>query len=151
MMQADRSHRKHGDSLVINKKWIFIAAVNRATIFYYPQTTCGDLVVSAVIEKDDAVRNVLFQAVASQRPVATLAGDDSGNPSVFEPAKKSAQFVAQNKSIAERGKYRLKRVEDHAFGADRVDRVPQPNKQSLQVILSGFFDFTSFQVNVVDD
>jgi len=50
-----------------------------------------------VVEEDDAVGDILLEAVAGERAVAALGGDDSGEAAVFQPAEKTAQLGAQDR------------------------------------------------------
>ena len=82
-----------------------------------------DLLGDAVVEQDHAVGDVLLQALAGQRPVAALAGDDGGDALVLEPAEQPAQLGAQDRLVGQAAEQRLDGVEHDPLGADGVDGV----------------------------
>ena len=46
---------------------------------------------------------------------------------------------------------RLDRVQDHALGADRVDRVLEADEEALEVVLAGLLDLAALDAHVVDE
>ena len=54
-----------------------------AAVLDHAQAPGRDLFVDAMVEHDDAVGNVLFQALACERRFAAFAGDDGGHAFVF--------------------------------------------------------------------
>ena len=58
-----------------------------------------DLLGDPVVEQDHAVGDVLLQALAGERALAALAGDDRGDALVLEPAEQPAQLGAQDRLV----------------------------------------------------
>ena len=52
-----------------------------------------------MVEQDDAVGDVLLQAVAREGAVATLGGDDRRDAPVLEPTEQSAQLGAEDGGV----------------------------------------------------
>ena len=52
--------------------------------------------------------------------------------------------------VRQAGKERLDRVEHDALGADRSDRVVEPDEEPFEVVLARFLDLAAFDVDVVD-
>ena len=46
------------------------------------------------------------------------------------------------------GEQRLQRVEHHPFGSDGINRVIEPHKQPLQIIIAALLDFARFDVDL---
>jgi len=51
--------------------------------------------------------------------------------------------------IGQAGKQSFKCIEHDAFGSDSIDRVSQPNKETLEVIFARFLDLAAFDPNVI--
>src|ERR1700722_976844 len=102
-----------------------------------------------MIERDHAIGHVFFDALARQRPIAALAGDEGCDALYLQPAKQPPQFGPQDRLIVEPGEKRFNRVESDALGADRRNRVLQPNEQALEIIFAGFLDLAAFDGNIV--
>jgi len=85
-----------------------------------------------VIQDDDAVADVLLQAVAGQVSLSLLAGDDRGDLLVLEPAEEAAEFGPKDRLVGEAGEERLDGVEHDALRLDAVDRGSQPDEEALQ-------------------
>ena len=141
---------KNGKTFVIDEEGIFVGAVGRAAILDDAHAAGGDLFVYAMIEEDDAIGDVFFEAVAGKIAFAAFSGDHSGEAAIFEPAEQPADFSAQHAGVGEAGEDRFERVEDHALGADGVDRVLQANEESFEIVLAGFLNFARFDADVVD-
>ena len=109
-----------------------------------------DLVVDAVVEQDHAVRDVLLEPLPGQQALAALAGDDGGHASVLQPAEQPPQFGAQDAVVRQAGEQRFDRVEHDALGADRLDRVAEPDEQPFEIVLAGLLDLAAFDADVVD-
>ena len=71
-----------------------------------------------MVEKDDAVGDVLLEALTRERVDAALAGDDGGDAALLQPGEQTPQLGAQDAGIAESGKERLDGVEHDAARAD---------------------------------
>src|SRR5579871_2671495 len=66
VQQSERSHRQDTKTVLIDEKRIFVGTVRRTAVFDDAQAAGGNLVCDAVIEKDDAVGDVLFEATAGE-------------------------------------------------------------------------------------
>ena len=87
MLQAERGDRQHRHARLADQERVLVGAVQRAAVLEDPQPPGRGLLGHAVVEDDHAVRDVLLDAVAGQRPVAPLAGDHRRDPAVLEPAR----------------------------------------------------------------
>ena len=63
-----------------------------ATIFDDPQAPGGRLFRDAMIEQDDTIGNVLFEAKAGHRPVPAFGGDHRAHTLIFQPAEQPAEL-----------------------------------------------------------
>ena len=115
-----------------------------------PQAARGHLVVDAVIEQDDRVRDVLLEPLPRERPVAALARDHGGHALVFQPSEQPSQFRPEDGVVLQPGKQRFDGVEDDAPGADGPDGVIEANEQPFEIVLARFFDLAAFDAHVVD-
>ena len=84
------------------------------------------------------------------RSLAFLAGDDRRHAAILQPAKKPAQFRAQDGVIWQPGEERLDRVEHHALGADGIDGVPEPDEEAFKIVLARLLDLAALDVDVVE-
>ena len=135
VLQAVRGDRQDRDARLADQERILVGPVQRAAVLQDPQPPGRGLLAHPVIEHDHAVRDVLLDAVARQRPVAALGGDHRRHASLLEPAEQPAQLGAKHGRVGERAEHRLDRVDHHPLGADRVDRRSEPQKQPVQVPL----------------
>src|ERR1051325_475225 len=110
----------------------------------------GDLVLYAVIEENNAVCHVLFETVASQCPLTSLAGDDRRHSFFFQPAKQASQLSTNNGFVGQRGEECFERIEDDALRSNRIDRVSEAKKQSLEIVFAGLFDLRPLDEHVVE-
>ena len=62
------------------------------------------LIDDAMIEQNDAIRDVFFETVARQRARAPFSRDHAGDAAVLKPAKQAAQFGAQHGFVGQGGK-----------------------------------------------
>ena len=120
-----------------------------ATVLHHAQPAGGNLVNHAVIEQNHTVRHILFQALACQRAVAALGGDDGGHALVLQPVKQPADFRPQHALVRKARKQRLNGIEHHALGPNAVDGMAQPNKQAFEVVLAGFLNLGAVDVHMV--
>ena len=102
-----------------------------------------------MVQEDHAIADVLLQAVAGERALALLARDDGGDALFLEPAEQPAQLGPQNRLVGQAGKERLDRVEDDAFGADRLDHAVEPHEQAFEVVFAGLLDLAAFDADVI--
>ena len=99
-----------------------------------------------VIQYDDAVGDVLLEAVAGKPPLSAFTGDDGGHALFLKPPEEAPQLGPQNGDVGPSREERFDGVEDHPFGADRVNGVPQPDEEPFEIVLAGLFDFTPLDV-----
>src|SRR6185312_11130947 len=102
---------QHLDAPLVDDERVLVGAVQAAAVLDDAQAPDGELLVHPVVEQDDAVGDVLFQAVASQCAVAPLAGDDGGDALVLQPAEQTAQLGAQNAGVGQAAEQRLQGVQ----------------------------------------
>ena len=103
-----------------------------------------------MIEDDHAIRYVFFDSVAGQGVLTTFACDDRCDTSVLEPLEEPAQLGAQHHRIGKTREQRFDRVEHDAFCSDRRDRVVEADEEGLEVKFAGLFEFTAFDLDVID-
>ena len=120
VLQLQRGDRQDRDAAPIDEERVLVGAVGRAAVLDDPQPARRDLLVDAVVEQDDAVGDVLLEALAGQRVHAALAGDHRGDAALLEPGEQAAQFGAQHRRVGQAGEERLDRVEDDPPRADGV-------------------------------
>jgi hypothetical protein len=150
VVQAERGDRQHADAVVADEEGELVRAVERAAILHHAQVARGDLIVDPMIEQDDAIGHVLFEAVTGQLLAPRFGGDHCRHALGLEPAEQPAQLGAQDRLVGQAGEERFERVQHHAFGADRVDRVIQPDEESFQVVLAGLLDLAALDVHVLE-
>ena len=150
MRQFQRGDGQHAEAGLRDEEGILIGAVGGAAVLDNAQPSGGKLVDHPVVQHDDAVGNVFFQAVARERAIPAFRGDDGGDAFVFQPAEKAFQFAAQDAMIGQAGKERLDGIEDDALGADGIDGVAQAKEQPFEVIVSGFFDLVALDIDVIE-
>ena len=150
VLQPERGDGQHLEAPLVDDEGILVGAVHAAAVLDDAQTADGELVGHPVVEQDDAVGDVLFEAVAGERALAPLAGDDGGNALVLQPAEQPAQLGAQDALVRQAAEQGLQGVEDDAPGADRVDGVAQADEQPVEVVLAGLLDLAALDLDVVE-
>src|SRR5262249_15428838 len=151
VLERERRDREHADPVFVDEERILVRPMDRATALDDAQASRGNLVDDAMVEQDDAVRDVLFEVVARQGALAALARDDRGDPLLLEPAEQAPQLRAHHRHVEEVAEEHLDRVEDDALGADRVDGMPQADEESVQVVLARLLDLAPLDADVIDD
>src|SRR4051812_10940150 len=151
MLHTQRSDRQNAETILIDKKRIFVRAVRRATIFHDAHAAGRNLVGHAMIEQDDAVGDVFLQAAAGKGPASTLSGDNRGYAFVFQPAEEAAQLGAENAFVLQSGKEGLDGVEHHTLGADRFDGGIQADEQPFEIVLASFFNLVSLDADEIEN
>ena len=63
-----------------------------ATVFDDTETPGGNLILNPVVKIDDTVGNVFLKSVAGKRVGSCLAGNNSGQVVLLEPAKEPLEF-----------------------------------------------------------
>ena len=150
VIQPQRRDGQHSDAVVTDEEGIFIGAMRRAAVFHHPQMPRGNLFIDPMVEHDDTVGHIFLQPMARQVFAPGLGSDERRHAFVFEPAEEPAQLGAQDGLVGQAGEQRFQRVQHHAFGADGINRVTEPDEQPFQVILAGLLDFTALDVNVIE-
>ena len=150
VIEPQRGDREHVDALVVDQERIFVGAVNAAAVLDDPQPAGRDLVDHPMIQKDDAVRDVLLEPLPRETALAALAGDDRRHSLVLEPAEQPPDFGAQDPVVREPAEQGLDRVEHHALRADRVDRMARSDEQALEVVFAALLDLRALDADVVD-
>jgi hypothetical protein len=110
----------------------------------------GDLLVKALVEDDDAIGDVFLQPVARQRVFGALARDDGSQSAIFQPTEEAAQFRAEDGVIGQAGKQGFDGVEDHAFRADGLDGMAEPDEQPFEVVLARLLDLAALDLDVIE-
>ena len=124
--------------------------MERAAILHHAQATSRVLLGHAVVEKDHAVRDVLFQPLAGERSFTLFTGDHDRHAAVLEPAEHPAQLGAQHVRIGQTGKERLDRVENDTLGPHGFYRKLKSDEQALKVVFAGFLDLAALDPHIVD-
>ncbi len=70
---------------------------------------------------------------------------------MIEPAEQPAQLGPENALILQSREERLDRVEHDTTGADRVDRVAEPDEEPLEIVVAGLLDLAALDADVVED
>ena len=150
VLERHRGHGQHADAVGIDQERILVGAVVRAAILHDAQPARRHLIVDAVIEQNHGIRHVLLEPLSRQQALAALARNHGGDALILQPAKQPSQLRPQDRVVLEAGKQRLDRVEDDAFGADRSNRVVEPNEETFEVVFARFFDLGTLHADVID-
>ena len=150
MLQRHRGHRQHADAVGIDQERILVRAVVGAAVLDDAQAAGRDLIVDAVVEQDHRVRDVLLESLPGEGTVAALAGDHRRDALVLQPPEQPPQFGPEDGVVLQAGKQRFDGIEDDALGADRPDRVIEPDEQPFEIVLARFLDLAAFDAHVVD-
>ena len=105
----------------------------RPAIFDDPNSTDGHLFVHPVIQQNDAIGNVLLQAMTGVRVLSRLAGNDGRDFFLLQPSEKSLDLQAKNAGIGEARKERFNGIQNDAFGTNGINGMVQTNEQSLKI------------------
>ena len=119
MLEGQGRDRQHADAIGIDEERILVRAVVRATVLDHPQPARRDLIVHAMVEQDDRIRDVLLESLPCQGTVAAFARDQRGHALVFQPSEQPAQFGAQDGVVLQPRKQRFDGIEDDPSGAHR--------------------------------
>ena len=103
-----------------------------------------------MVEKDDAVGDVLLEPLPRERVGAAFAGDDRRDAALLEPGEQPAQLGAQHAGVAQTGKQRLDRVEHDAARADRAQRVVQADEEAFEVVFARLLDLRALDADVFE-
>src|SRR3954452_19851693 len=125
--------------------------MRRAAVFHDAQEPGGDLILHAIVKKNDAIRHILLKPVTRQLTLATFAGNDCGEVSFLEPCEQAAELAAHNRGIGQSREQVLNGIEHDPFCADGIDRIAKPDKKSLQIKRTGFLVFAPLDLNLIDE
>src|SRR5678816_1631307 len=103
-----------------------------------------------MVQEDDAVRHVLFQALAGEAAFPALAGDDGRNAFFLEPSKQTPKFRSQDTFVGESAEERLDSVEHDARRTDAVDGMAETYEESLEVVVSRFLDLAALDSDEIN-
>src|SRR5512143_3839523 len=87
MLQFNRCYRQDRDTVLVDEERVLARTVRRASVLDNAQTPGENGFRHPVIEQDDTIGDVLFQAMARETILAALAGDHGSEFPVFEPTK----------------------------------------------------------------
>ena len=102
-----------------------------------------------MVEDDYAIGDIFFKTVARDCALALFASDDGSHAAILQPAKEPTQLRAQDGVIWQPGEERLNRIEHHAFRADGLDGVPQPDEQTFEIVLTRLFDLAALDMDII--
>jgi len=125
--------------------------VHGAPVFDDPQAPGGNLLGDAVVQQNDAIGDVFFQAEAGYVAIALFCGDDSAYPLFLQPAEQALQLGAQDGMVWQGGKKELDRIKRDPFGANCIDGVAEADEKPIQVVIPGFLDLTTIDLDVIND
>src|SRR5262249_33899992 len=134
----------------VDEERVLVGAMSGAPVLDDPQPAGREPVLDAMIEQDHAVAHVLLEPMTRELTLAALARHDRGDPSLLQPGEQPTELRAQDGFVREAGEERLDRVENHPSSADGVDRVPEADKEPLEVVLSGLLDLVPLDPNVIE-
>src|SRR5262249_11272202 len=109
--ELDRRERQHRKAAFPDEKRILVRAVRRPAVLHHAKPPDGRLLHDAVVEQDDAVRDVFLEPMAGQGALAALGRDDRGHTALLEPLEQPPQLGAHRELVAQRGKQRLERID----------------------------------------
>src|SRR4029453_7912926 len=95
LVQAERGDWQDGNAVLVDQEGILVGAMGGAAVLDDAEPSGRELLGDAVVEDDDAVGDVLLEAVAGEGAVAPLAGDDRRDPLVLKPAEQAAELGAE--------------------------------------------------------
>ena len=150
MFQSGRGDRQDGEGSLIDQKRILVGAVLRTAVLDHVQAARADLIRDPVAEKDDAVADILFKALAGQHVDPGFAGDDGGHAFLLEPAKETTDFGSQEWRVGQVTKERFDGIEYHSLGTDGVDRVAEADEETFQIVFAGLFDLAALDGNGIN-
>ena len=83
--EGHRGDREDRDAVAADEERVFVGAMDAAPVLDDPEAAGRDLVRDPVVERDDAVRDVLFEPVLGDGPVPAFPRDDGRDAPVLEP------------------------------------------------------------------
>jgi len=123
--------------------------VTRSAVFDDAKVPRGHLIDDALIEENDAIRDIFFEAITSERRLAALRRDERREPRPSATGRGGALRRGADPRL-KTGEYGLDRVDRNALGADRIDRRSEAHEEALEVVAAGLLDFAAFDGDIVD-
>lgn len=71
-------------------------------------------------------------------------------PFGFQPFEQPPQLGAQHGLVVEAAEQRFDGVDDDALSPDGIDGEPDPDEQAFEIVVAGFFDLVTVDVDMVD-
>src|SRR5690606_10266164 len=139
------------DSVFVDEERVFVGAVGGPAILDDAEPSRRYLLRGTMVEQDDAVRNVFFESLPRQGPLAPFSGYDRRHTFVLQPAKQPAKLGTKKRLVHEACEKRFDGVQHHSLRADGADCQVKPDKQAFQVITVHLFYFLTLHPNVIDD
>src|SRR6266498_1079574 len=103
-----------------------------------------------MIQQNYTIRNIFFQSITGERPLSSLGRDHRSDAFIFKPAEQPAKFGSQNTLIRQAGEEGFERVEHHSLRADGVNGIPQPDKETVEIILPRLLDLAAIDTHVIN-
>ena len=125
--------------------------MRRAPVFDHADAARGYLIDHAMVERDDAIRDVLFQAETCQRAVAALSRHDDGNTFFLQPAKEAAEFRAHDALVRQRAEKGFDGIEHDPLRLDRIDRVTEPDEEAFEIVFACFLELAPIDEYVIEE
>ena len=123
--------------------------MHAAPILDHAQEPDRSLVLDPMIEQNHAVGNILLNPFPSQFSFAFLGGNYGGDSFRLQPTKQTPKLRAQNVHVGKPGKQRRHGVQNHALGADCLDRGFQADEEPGQIVIAAFRDFASVNPHMI--
>ena len=150
MGKPKRGHRQELYAAFLYEVWVFVGAVHRAAILHNPEASRRQFLLDALLQNNDAVGHILFDAVPCQGSFAAFSGYDARKPALFQPGKQAPQFGAKKRLVRQAGEQRIDAVEYDAARVDLVDRISKPDEKPFEVVFPGLVNLLAVDVDVVD-
>src|SRR3569623_483579 len=99
MIQTERRERKDANPVFIDQEWILIRRVGCAAVLNDPETPRRELVADAMIQVQDAIREVLFRPMPGKGAVALLPGNHGRYSFRVEPSKEPPKLTPNDMLI----------------------------------------------------
>jgi hypothetical protein len=122
-----------------------------ADLAWYMAASASARRASAVAPVPSVSAMPTLALISRQPSVASFPGDHRGDLALLEPGEEPPELGAQRRAVLERPEQRLDGVDDHALGADLVNRRAQPDEQPVEIPLAGLLHIGVQHADVVDD
>ena len=149
--ELQRRDRQHGNAASIDQERIFVGAVARAAVLDDAQPARRDLIVDAMVERDDAVGDVLLEPLPRERVDAALAGDHGRDAPLLQPGEQAPELGAQDRRRCSA------RQKSDSIVSRTMRRAPTERsawsrrmKSAFEVVLSRLLDLRALDPDVFD-